>query len=70
MTLTYELDINIPNMCLHTKNEVSRLILPKVTAHTNITPYITAVSYVGGPGAHIPKRPLSQMMLMNIQHAS
>jgi len=80
MTLTYELDINIPNMCLHTKNEVSRLILPKVTAQTNFTtlksldynvvmtfrfnnnntPYITAVSYVGGPGAHIPKRPLSQ----------
>jgi len=55
MTLTYKLDLNISNICLYTKHEVSKLRLSKLIEQTNITPYIglTVVSYVGGPPANI-----------------
>ena len=53
MTLTYKLDLNISNICLYTTHEVSKLRLSKLIAQTNIAPYITVVSYVGGPPADI-----------------
>ena len=37
MTLTYELDLDILKMYLHTKNEVSRSTLSKVRARTGNT---------------------------------